>query len=319
MEVVSPQISIIIPIYNAEKTLNRCLDSIKQQIFNDFEVLLIDDGSKDSSLTICKSYTSKDSRFKVFEKENGGASSARNIGLNNAKGEYIAFCDSDDYVEPEWLIQFINGMSHADIVISFFYKFKNEKKDTISYTYVCNDIAYGWASLEQLGQAGFLWNKCFRSKIIREHNIKFNENYVLDEDEEFVSHYLMYAKKLVWGNKPTYNYFEPNWNEKYNDEKVFNCLIDIFHNMKAFVPHEGLTVLGYTSVLNRLFSELGNMYHDWHFQKAKWRLAQIDKIILDTWGATPPLGLCKSTRFFVLGHKGITHLISIICSLLHII
>lgn len=128
MEVASPQISIIIPIYNAEKTLNRCLDSIKQQIFNDFEVLLIDDGSKDSSLTICKSYASKDSRFRVFEKENGGASSARNIGLNNAKGEYIAFCDSDDYVEPDWLIQFINGMSHADIVISFFINLKTKRK-----------------------------------------------------------------------------------------------------------------------------------------------------------------------------------------------
>ena len=85
-----PKISVIIPVYNAEKTLHRCIDSILAQTFSDFEVLLIDDGSKDKSGEICDEYARKDSRIKVCHKENGGVSSARNMGLDNAKGEWIS-------------------------------------------------------------------------------------------------------------------------------------------------------------------------------------------------------------------------------------
>ena len=87
------------PVYNTEKYLRRCVDSILAQTFTDFELLLINDGSTDSSGAICDEYTQKDSRVRVFHKENGGVSSARNIGLDNAKGEYIAFVDSDDYID----------------------------------------------------------------------------------------------------------------------------------------------------------------------------------------------------------------------------
>lgn len=94
----SPLISIIVPVYNAEKTLNRCVDSILLQPFTDWELLLIDDGSKDSSGDICDEYARKDPRIKVFHKENGGVSSARNVGLDNAKGEWITFVNSDDWI-----------------------------------------------------------------------------------------------------------------------------------------------------------------------------------------------------------------------------
>lgn len=116
----NPQISVIIPVYNAEKTLNRCLNSIIAQDFKDFEVLLVDDGSTDDSGKICDEYAAKDDRFKVFHKKNGGASSARNIGLDNAKGEYITFCDADDYTEANWLDVFISNIKDYDIVVSSF-------------------------------------------------------------------------------------------------------------------------------------------------------------------------------------------------------
>ena len=90
-------ISIIVPVYNSEQTLNRCIDSILGQTYRNFELLLINDGSKDRSGEICDEYARKDSRVKVFHKENGGVSSARNVGLDNARGEWITFCDSDDY------------------------------------------------------------------------------------------------------------------------------------------------------------------------------------------------------------------------------
>ena len=97
MENSNPKISVIVPIYNAEKFLHRCIDSILAQSFTDFELLLIDDGSNDNSGKICDDYAQKDNRIKVFHKKNGGVSSARNIGLENAIGEWIAFCDADDW------------------------------------------------------------------------------------------------------------------------------------------------------------------------------------------------------------------------------
>ena len=94
---MTPKISVIVPVYNVEKYLPRCIDSILSQTFTDFELLLIDDGSPDNCGKICDEYAAKDSRVRVFHKPNGGVSSARNLGLDNARGEWIAFIDSDDF------------------------------------------------------------------------------------------------------------------------------------------------------------------------------------------------------------------------------
>ena len=101
MYIPNPKISVIVPVYNVEKYLHRCVDSILAQTFNDFELLLIDDGSKDKSGAICDEYAAKDSRVRVFHKENGGVSSARNLGLENAKGDWIIFIDSDDWIADD--------------------------------------------------------------------------------------------------------------------------------------------------------------------------------------------------------------------------
>ena len=98
-----PQISIIVPVYNSEKYLGVCIDSILSQSFRDFELILVDDGSKDSSAQICDEYASQDKRVRVIHKVNGGVSAARNDGLDIAKGEYVTFIDSDDWVEREFL------------------------------------------------------------------------------------------------------------------------------------------------------------------------------------------------------------------------
>ena len=124
----NPKISVIVPVYNAEKYLHRCIDSILNQTFPDFELLLIDDGSKDQSGEICDEYAKKDSRVKVFHKENGGVSSARNVGIDNAVGEYICFCDSDDWVEKTWLLSFFERMCDNDMLITSFNIYENEKK-----------------------------------------------------------------------------------------------------------------------------------------------------------------------------------------------
>lgn len=99
-------ISIIVPIYNAESTICKCLDCILKQTYTDFELLLIDDGSTDQSGKICDFYSQKDTRIKVFHKVNGGVSSARNLGLDNVQGNWITFADADDYMEENWLQDF---------------------------------------------------------------------------------------------------------------------------------------------------------------------------------------------------------------------
>ncbi len=100
---MNPKISVIVPVYNVEKYLRRCIDSILSQTFSDFELLLIDDGSKDKSGDICDEYVAKDVRIKVFHKANAGVSSARNLGLDKAKGEFIFFVDSDDFLDKTHL------------------------------------------------------------------------------------------------------------------------------------------------------------------------------------------------------------------------
>ena len=94
----NPKVSVIVPVYNIEKLLQRCIDSILAQTFTDFELLIIDDGSKDKSGEICDEYAEKDARIRVFHKQNGGVSSTRNLGRDEAKGKYIAFVDSDDFI-----------------------------------------------------------------------------------------------------------------------------------------------------------------------------------------------------------------------------
>ena len=114
------EISIIIPVYNAEKTLERCVNSILSQDFTDFELILVDDGSSDKSGQLCQAFASRDSRVRVFHQNNGGVSSARNVGLDNASGKWITFCDSDDYVLPGWLSNFILISEGYDLIVQGF-------------------------------------------------------------------------------------------------------------------------------------------------------------------------------------------------------
>lgn len=122
-------ISVIVPIYNVENYLRMCLDSIQNQTYKNFECLLINDGSPDNSAEICREYVAKDSRFRYFEKENGGVSSARNLGIERSEGVYITFVDSDDWVEPDYLevLYSIIVQEKADISVSTYKQFNTKE------------------------------------------------------------------------------------------------------------------------------------------------------------------------------------------------
>lgn len=116
---MSPVVSIIVPVYNAEKTLKRCVNSIINQLYKDWELLLVDDGSTDDSSIICDEYAQQDRRIRVFHKQNGGVSSARNVGLDNAIGEWVTFIDSDDWIEKR-MLNIFNIVSNVDLICCYY-------------------------------------------------------------------------------------------------------------------------------------------------------------------------------------------------------
>lgn len=215
--------SIIVPVYNAETTLRRCVDSILLQESQDFELLLINDGSTDSSAVICDAYQALDERIHVFHKSNGGVSSARNVGLNNATGEWFVFVDADDYVGPEWLSVFadnIDAFGENVLISQRANIFWGEKLEEVLHAKdagrINKDTFFSW------GQYGYLWNKCFNKQIIKDANISFDNTMQCFEDEIFVLEYSQYVECMVIPSHfPTYFYFLPDFENKYRRECTF--------------------------------------------------------------------------------------------------
>lgn len=164
-----PKISVIVPIYNSEKFLKRCVESILAQTFNDIEVILVNDGSTDNSPSICEDYAKKDKRIVVINKPNGGLSSARNAGLDIAAGEYIGYVDSDDYIAPEMYGKLLAACESesADVAECGLYVV-NENDDVILQSYFTKKLLSGsydccvdW--LTSSNQYATAWNKIYKS------------------------------------------------------------------------------------------------------------------------------------------------------------
>ena len=226
------KISVIVPVYNSQQYLCRCIDSILAQTFYDFELLLIDDGSTDSSGVICDEYAKKDSRISVFHKINEGVSVARNLGLDNAKGEYITFIDSDDWVEPIFF-DHINKYSDVDYIITSYYKhshFNSFVKECFAEDYIsCIDSLF---FAEEKMILGFFtpWAKFFKRTIIHNNNLKFNSKISSGEDTLFIYQYLLCINSVYMSNVACYNWTEFNGLSKKNllfDEIIFTIDLTI--------------------------------------------------------------------------------------------
>lgn len=224
---MDPKISVIVPVYNVEKYLHRCIDSILTQTFTDFEVLLINDGSKDRSGEICDEYAKKDSRVKVFHKENGGVSSARNVGLDNARGDLICFCDSDDFVTKDWLALFVKNIDGYDAVITGFFFVKNNFKKPFSVSCDSSSPSQIADLLNSHENFGYLWCKCFKRLIINDYKLRFNKSFTLMEDEDFVCRYFSLVSDIKVVDKQTYYYFEPDADTKYAGIDCFDVYLSM--------------------------------------------------------------------------------------------
>ena len=222
-------ISVILPVFNAEKTLHRTFDSLLEQSFHDFELVVVNDGSTDGSAQICDDYAARDARVHVFHKANGGANSARNFALGHIGGEYVTFCDADDYVDADWLQSFADNLQGNDIVIQG-WKYVRTETEPIYYENMPSDPARAADEMSRMESFGFLWNKCFRAEIISQNRLRFAENYCFLEDEEFVCHFWTFVKSLKFVHAAAYNYFVPDFDQKYT-------AIDNYGLYKLLVGH----------------------------------------------------------------------------------
>lgn len=200
----NPKISVIVPVYNVEKYLRKCVDSILSQTFTDFELLLIDDGSKDHSGEICDEYALQDDRVKVFHKENGGVSSARNLGIDVAKGEWITFVDADDWVSEKYFPENML-MCNTDLILNQLAK--KEYSDAVGNTEVVASKFLANILNEQISLGP--WAKFFRRAIINECGLRYYEDIKFAEDAIFNLQYFKYVRNLSVYIKGIYHYVAP--------------------------------------------------------------------------------------------------------------
>jgi len=209
-------ISVITPIYNADRFLNTAVDSVLDQTFSNFELILINDGSTDGSKDICEEYRSKDNRVVVINTENRGPSAARNTGIDKASGRFLFFLDADDYLEPTALQTLYDQHLHyeSDLTIGDFVKVRGDdilssghsftgdcvfyQKDILSYV---NDYLASPNKYPLLTQS---WGRLFTKEIVTKNNIRFNTDLRTFEDVEFNFKYLRYVTTLVFVNVPLY-------------------------------------------------------------------------------------------------------------------
>lgn len=283
-------VSIIVPIYNAEKYIHRCIDSILNQTYKELEVILVDDGSKDSSGAIIDAYSELDFRVKVIHKPNGGVSSARNIGLDNATGEFVAFVDADDYLAPNAYEKMMEANSEGVQVISGF----KIGESIVSYKSGVVDLYKAIKILNETrgSNCGYIWHRLFERKLIG--NLRFNTHLSFGEDGVFWFDYVAKnpALMFLFIKDITYNYYKGDNTEsltkKYISPDLYNLLIsEITRSFKKYVRiYENPKLSTYLTVyikqryirfISRSISETNSILQQTDFER--WKMLAKNNVL----------------------------------------
>ena len=248
-----PIISIIVPVYNAEKHLDKCINSILNQTFRDFELILVNDGSTDNSKVICENYSRKDKRVKVISKKNEGVSIARNKGIDVARGKYIMFADSDDWINRDMMENMFKGIQSVDLVVCGTNIISNEKVETSN---LVNKLALDKKSTGQCikyiideVQHRCVWNKIYKTQIIKDNNLKFFDDVKCGEDSIFNFMYFEKINSIKVISEAYYNYnriVEDSINLRYLPDRVkyenlmLNHLISMLKQFNIYQDNEVL-------------------------------------------------------------------------------
>ena len=210
---MNPKISVIVPIYNVEKYLEKCISSLLDQSFTDFELILVNDGSPDNCGKICDEFKEKDSRITVLHLENGGVCRARNKGMELATGDFYVFVDSDDWVEQDFLKDFVDHLEDDEtLIIQDCNRDNDEKSETHFFGFqnksfvLKEDFGKLFHENAHYVPGGYPWNKLYSAKIIKENNLQFDPAIKLADDEKWNFEYLVHIKKLKFVENANYHY-----------------------------------------------------------------------------------------------------------------
>lgn len=285
-------ISVIVPIYNVEKQLKRCINSIINQTYKNIQILLIDDGSKDSSGKICDNFSKYDTRIIVLHQDNTGVSAARNKGIELAEGRYICFIDSDDYIEKNYIEELHQLMKDEKIdlgICDLNYKYTNKEdcwstvgKKTINLKNVSEEI---FLELNEKYLLYGPYNKIFKSSIIKKQKIRFIKEMSYGEDLIFNLSYLQYVKIIKTTNQTRYNYIADIDNSlanKYRADRFKTGKI-IFEELYKFFEINGmLSEKSKKYLYGRIFDDAyNNICECVKNQSCKESLKEIKKILFD--------------------------------------
>ena len=251
-------ISVIVPVYNVADYLEQCLDSILNQTYKEFEVILVDDGSTDTSYSICDEYVKRDSRFHLFRQENKGLSAARNAGLELCKGGYVTFVDSDDFVSPEYLQGMIENLKQADADIAICEHYRLENGTFYFQKHDSNDIEIissrdAFKRIHQVNYA-VAWGKLFKSSLFRYVRFPVGRVY---EDSFTLPKLYMFCEKIVVLPDELYCYRQRSTsiiNSQYSFEKIADHLAvyeEMIMDLSLANENVELTKMHYISVLKK--------------------------------------------------------------------
>ena len=281
-------ISIIVPVYNCIRSLPRCIGSIQSQTLTDWELLLVDDGSTDGSSSLCDQFVTSDNRIHVFHKPNGGVSSARNMGLDHAQGEYVMFCDSDDWVEPEWCEQlYLAAAENPGCLPVCNYYRSAPDCETINRKGQCQAIEDRIAkedffSLNQFELLGIPWNKIFRRTILEENRIRFRPNLSLGEDLIFNLDYLhCLTDGFVFVNRPLYHYTIGSLDSL--SSKYYPDLAGIYRKIYLRIKDELCSIPG--------------AYEKWELEYAHSCFFAFDRVFRNTWSKKNPATMHRKWKY----------------------
>ncbi len=237
-------VSIIVPVYNAEKSLERCVDSILNQEYTDIELILVNDGSKDSSKEICDSYARKDKRVKVIHKENSGVSDTRNCGIEAAIGDYLQFVDADDWVSPEATKLMVREARerNCELVVADFYRVIGNRvshKGSIKEEKVMSRTEFAEYMMENPADFyyGVLWNKLYSREIITKYNICMDTKVNWCEDFMFNLEYLLHVDNVYALQMPVYYYIKTEGslvNQSMDISTVVRTKLQVFKYYNSF-------------------------------------------------------------------------------------
>lgn len=224
------KLSIVVPVYNVEKYIAKCLNSLLDQNLdaNEYEIIVINDGTKDSSVEIVQEIASKNPNIIIFNKENGGISSARNKGIELAKGDYTMFIDSDDYIEPMVLKSLVDECERSNLdILSFNYKTVNENGDFVKFFKIKNlphGIISGTNFMISNGFAAMVWCYLFRTQFLKDNNLTLKP--YRHEDEEFIPRALILCERIKFLDLPIYYYLQhtDSYMNSYTAKNIYDML-----------------------------------------------------------------------------------------------